>query len=82
MTLKGRVEGPDGQTVTQAFLLTTLRIEPSSPYWRGNTRFLSATAGLSCTDSRLKRPRVSVSSTPTTSGERQSISPASRRART
>jgi hypothetical protein len=34
VTLKGRIEGPDGQTVTEVFVLTTLRIEPGSPYWR------------------------------------------------
>jgi hypothetical protein len=36
VTLKGRVEGPDGQAVTESFLLTTLRTEPSSPTWRAN----------------------------------------------
>jgi RNA polymerase sigma factor (sigma-70 family) len=34
-TIQGHVEGPDGQTVTNASLLTTLRIEPTNPYWRG-----------------------------------------------
>ena len=34
VTLVGRVEGPDGQTVTEAFVLTTLRVEPTSPSWR------------------------------------------------
>ena len=38
VTLKGRVEGPDGQRVTESFFLTTLRIEPLSPQWSRGIR--------------------------------------------
>jgi RNA polymerase sigma factor (sigma-70 family) len=36
VTIRARVEGPDGQTITDGFVLTTLRIEPFSPSWRGD----------------------------------------------
>jgi RNA polymerase sigma factor (sigma-70 family) len=36
VTIKGRVEGPDRQTITDGFILTTLRIEAFNPHWRGD----------------------------------------------
>jgi RNA polymerase sigma factor (sigma-70 family) len=36
VTIKGRVERPDGQAVNDASLITTLRIEATNPFWRGN----------------------------------------------
>jgi RNA polymerase sigma factor (sigma-70 family) len=35
-TIKGRVEGPDGQTITDGFILTTLNTEAQNPHWRGH----------------------------------------------
>jgi hypothetical protein len=36
VTIKGRVEGPDGQTIAQASVISTLWIEAQNPYWRGD----------------------------------------------
>ena len=36
VTIKGRVEGPGGETITSGFILTTLRIEAFNPFWRGD----------------------------------------------
>ncbi|WP_020467194.1 carboxypeptidase-like regulatory domain-containing protein, partial [Singulisphaera acidiphila] len=38
VTIKGHVEGPDGQPVTDGLILSTLKIEAASPYWRGDSQ--------------------------------------------
>jgi RNA polymerase sigma factor (sigma-70 family) len=35
-TIRGRIEGPDGQTITDASLITTLRVEATNPFWRAD----------------------------------------------
>src|SRR4029077_7210053 len=36
VTIKGRVEGPDGQTITDGRIPPPLRVEPFNPFWRGD----------------------------------------------
>ena len=36
VTIKARVEGPDRQTITGGFVLTSLHIETFNPFWRGD----------------------------------------------
>jgi hypothetical protein len=36
VVIKGRVEGPGGETISAGFILTTLRIEAFNPFWRGD----------------------------------------------
>jgi hypothetical protein len=38
VTVKGRVEGPGGETIAEAILLSTLHIQPSRPHWRHDFR--------------------------------------------
>jgi hypothetical protein len=38
VTIKGRVEGPDGQTIAEAILISALHVQASHPSWRYDPR--------------------------------------------
>jgi RNA polymerase sigma factor (sigma-70 family) len=38
-TIRGRVEGPGGETITEGVVVTTLRAEPTRPNWWGGDQF-------------------------------------------
>jgi RNA polymerase sigma factor (sigma-70 family) len=44
-TIQGRIEGPDGQTVTGAFVITALRVEPTHPSWLARDQMIPARDG-------------------------------------
>jgi RNA polymerase sigma factor (sigma-70 family) len=39
VTIKGRALGPEGQPIAGGVILTPIRVEPTSPQWRGNYQF-------------------------------------------
>ncbi len=82
VTIRGSVEGPGGEAVTDAFLVTTLRGEPNNPFWRGNQQILVRDGRFEVHGLAAEASLASLSSTLSISGALQSRSPAGRLART